>query len=180
MNRKISIYIIFLLFILSGLYAIAEESTGTRLKDEDSNYPTSVLWLSEPNEITEIRALLQEGKKETAVERARDYVARIKNVAGPEAKQHNYFAYNALCAALTSKGELNEAVDACSSAIKINPSLWHALNTRGTAYYVSGQNELALEDYKKALGMVQGSESLVELIQHNIGLVEKKMNESKE
>jgi tetratricopeptide (TPR) repeat protein len=179
MNRKISIVIILFLFIISGLHTAAEESTGTRIKGADSNFPTTVVWFSEPNEIVGIRTLLQEGKKEPAVIKAREYIASLKNVAGPEAKQYRYFAYNALCAALTSKGEIKEAVDACSRAVKINPSLWHALNTRGTAYYLSGQNELALEDYRKALEIVQGSEPLVELIQHNIGLVEKKMTDSK-
>jgi tetratricopeptide (TPR) repeat protein len=179
MNKKISIFILSLSFVLSGLYAAAEESTGTRIKDMDSNYPTSVVWYDEPNEIIEIRILIQEGKKELAVEKAREYVTRLKSIAGPEAKQLRYFAFNALCAALTSKGEIKEAIDACSRAIEINPSFWHALNTRGTAYYVSGQNELALKDYQKALGMVQGSESLVELIQHNMALVEKKKLDSK-
>ena len=179
MIRKISIFIISLLFVFSGLYAAAEESTGTRIKGVESSYPKSVVWFSEPGEIKKIRALLQEGKKDLAVEKARDYVARLKNIAGPEAKQLRYFALSALCAALTSKGDIKEAVDACSRAIKINPSLWQALNTRGTAYYISGQNELALKDYRKALDIVKGSESLVDLIQHNIRLVEKKMLDSK-
>ncbi len=179
MNRKILFFIISVLFVLSGLYAAAEESTGTRIKDVDSFYPKSVVWFSEPLEITEIRTLLQDGKKELAVEKARKFVARLKNIAGPDAKQLRYFAFNALCAALTSKGELKEAVDACSNAVKINPSFWQALNTRGTAYFVYGQNELALKDYRKALEIVKGSKPLVDLIQHNIGLVEKKMNDSK-
>ncbi len=179
MKRKISIVIISILFVFSGLYAAAEESTGTRIKGVDSNYPTSVVWFSEPNEIIAIRSLLQEGKKELAVIKAREYVASLKNVSGADAKRLRYFAFNALCAALTSKGEIKKAVDACSRAVKLNPSLWQALNTRGTAYYISGQNELALEDYRKALEIVQGEDSLVELIQHNIGLVEGKMAESK-
>ncbi len=179
MNRKISIFTISLLFILSGLYASSEESTGTKIKGIDSSYPQTVVWFSEPCEITEIRTLLQEGKKELAVEKANDYIARLKNIAGPEAKQLRYFAYNALCAALTSKGDIKEAIDSCTRAVKISPSYWQALNTRGTAYYISGQYELALKDYRKALEIVQGEESLVELIQHNIGLVEKKMADSK-
>lgn len=179
MIRKISIFIVSLLFVLSGLYAAAEESTGTRIKNTDSSYSKSVIWFSEPSEITGIRALLQEGKKDLAVEKARDYVASLKTRSGPDAKQLRYFALNALCAALTSKGNINEAVDACSRAIKINTPFWQALNTRGTAYYMSGQNELALKDYRKALSIVKGSEPLVEMIQHNIGLVEKKMLDSK-
>jgi tetratricopeptide (TPR) repeat protein len=179
MNRKISIFILSFLFVLSGLYAAAEESTGTRIKDKNSNYPTSVVWFDEPNEIFEIRTLLQDGKKELAVVKAREYIASLKTISGPKAKQLLYFASNALCAALTSKGEFKEAVDACSRAIEINPSFWQALNTRGTTYYMSGQNELALKDYRKALDIVRGSKPLVELIQHNIELVEKKVDGSK-
>jgi Flp pilus assembly protein TadD len=177
MIRKISIFVISLLFFVSGLYAAAE-STGTRIRDADSFHSKIVVRFTEPSEITEINKLLQEGKKDLAVEKARDYVASLENRADSDAKKLLYFALNALCAALTSKGEISEAVDTCSRAIKINPSLWQALNTRGTAYYISGQNEMALKDYRKALGIVKGSESLVDLIQHNIGLVEQKMRDS--
>jgi hypothetical protein len=48
MNRKISIFTISLLFILSGLYASSEESTGTKIKVIDSSYPQTVVWFSEP------------------------------------------------------------------------------------------------------------------------------------
>jgi tetratricopeptide (TPR) repeat protein len=179
MNRKIQIFTMSLFFLLSGLYAAGEESTGTRIKDLESNYPSSVVWFSEPGEITGIRTLLQDGKKELALKKAHDYVTRLKNIAGPETKQLRYSAFNALCAALTSNGKIDEAVDACSSAVRIYPYFWQALNTRGTAYYLSGKHELALKDYRKALSIVQGSESLVDMIQHNIELVEKKMHDSK-
>ena len=107
MNRKVSIFLIFLLFILSGLYTAAEESTGTRIKNADSFYPKSVIWFSEPSEITWINTLLQDGKKDLAVEKARDYVASLKTTSDPKAKKLRYFALNALCAALTSSGKEN-------------------------------------------------------------------------
>ena len=174
MKRIISIVIISLLLALSGKYAVAAESTGTRIEGSENAYQKTVVWFSQPSEITDIRLLLQEGKKELAVEKAREYVASLENVAGYEAKRIRYFALNALCAALTSSGEIKEAIETCSRAIELNPSSWEALNTRGTAYYVSGQIELALEDYRKALGMVHGTESAADLIQFNIGLAEKK------
>ena len=130
-------------------------------------------------QLSQIRSLLQTGKNELAVEKARVFVASLKTVSGNEARQLRYFALNALCAALTSTGEIKEALDACSRAIKLNPSLWHAINTRGTAYYVSGQFEPALKDYRKALSMVKGSKPLVDLIQHNIELTENKKTDSK-
>ena len=181
MNRKILLIIIFisLVFVLTGQYAVAAESTGTRIKNVESNYQKNVLWFSEPQEITQIRLLLQEGKKELAVKTARQYVASLKTMSDPQTKQFRYFALNALCAALTSTGKIKEAVDACSRAIKLNSTSWQAFNTRGTAYYVSGKNKRALEDYRKALSLVQGSKQLVDLIQHNIDLAEKKKPDSK-
>ena len=174
MKRITSIVVISLLLALSGKYAVAAESTGTRIKNTESAYPETVVWFSQPDEIINIRLLLQEGKKELAVEKAREYVASLEGVAGYETKRIRYLALNALCAALISSGEINEAIETCNRAIKLDPSSWDALNTRGTAYYVSGQIELALEDYRKALSMADGLESATDLIQFNIGLAEKK------
>jgi len=95
-------------------------------------------------------------------------------VGGSEAQQRRYYGLNALCAALTSTGKLSEAIDTCSQAITLNSTLWQALNNRGTAYFVSGQIDLALTDYRQALIQVQESETLTDLIQHNIRLAEAK------
>ena len=174
MNRKISIVFLSLLFVSAGHYKVVAQPTGTRIKEVDSTYPESVLWFGQPHEITDIRLLLQAGKKERAVEKARAYVASLENVGGAEARQRRYYGLNALCAALTSTGELNEAIDTCSRAIKLYPTRWQALNTRGTAYYVSGQIDLALRDYRQALSQVKESETRTDLIQHNIRLAEAK------
>ena len=178
MNRIISLIIISLILGLSGKYVAVAESTGTRIEGADSAYPETVVWFSQPGEITAIRVLLQEGKKELAVKKAREYAASLENISGHQAEQMRYFALNALCAALTSSGEIEEAIEACNRAIELDPSSWEALNTRGTAYYVSGQADLALQDYRKALDMAHGSDSTAELIQFNIGLAEKKKSDS--
>ena len=174
MNRKILIVLLSLLFVSAGIYEVVAQQTGTRIKGADSFYPETVLWLDQPYEIDAIRLLLQEGKKERAVEKARDYVESLENVRGAEAKQRRYYGLNALCAALTSTGELNEAIDTCSQAIALYPTRWLALNSRGTAYYVSGQIDLALMDYRKALSQKGVSEAVTNLIQHNIRLAEAK------
>jgi Flp pilus assembly protein TadD len=174
MNRKILIIFLFLLFVSADHYKVIAQPTGSRIKEADNTYPESIIWFSQPHEITEIRLLMQEGKKERAVKKARAYVASLENVGGAEAQQRRYYGLNALCAALTSTGELDEAIDTCSQAITLFPTRWQALNTRGTAYYVSGQIDLALTDYRQALSQVQGSETLTNLIQHNIGLAEAK------
>ena len=172
MNRKILIVLLSLLFVSGGIYKVVAQQTGTRIKEGARAYPEAVLWLTQPHEITAIRLLLQEGKKERAVKKARGYVASLENVRGAEAKQRRYYAFSALCAALTSTGELNEAIDTCSQAIALYPTRWQALNNRGTAYYVSGQFDLALTDYRKALNQVGVSEEVTDLIQHNIRLAE--------
>ena len=174
MNKKVLIVFLSLLFVSAGHYKVVAQETGTRIKGGARTYPESVLWLTQPHEITAIRLLLQEGEKERAVERARDYVASLENVRGAQAKQRRYYALSALCGALTSTGELNEAIDTCSQAIALYPTHWQALNNRGTAYYVSGQMDLALTDYRQALSQVGISEAVTNLIQHNIRLAEGK------
>jgi Flp pilus assembly protein TadD len=174
MNRKTLIVLLSLLFVSAGIYEVVAQQTGTRIKGADSFYPETVLWLDQPHEINTILSLIQEGKKEPAVEKARDYVERLENGRGAQAKQRRYYGLNALCAALTSTGELNEAIDTCSQAIALYPTRWMALNSRGTAYYVSGQIDLALTDYRKALSQVKASKAVTDLIQHNIRLAEAK------
>ena len=174
MDRKILIVFLSLLFVWAGHSEVLAQQTGTRIKDIDSSYQESVVWFDMPHEITDIRLLLQKGERERALEKARIYVASLENVDGTQAQRRRYYAFNALCAAQTSLGKIDEAIDSCSKAIAIYPTFWQALNNRGTAYYVSGQIDLALKDYRKALSHVQGSETLTELVQHNIGLAEAK------
>ncbi len=174
MNRKILIVLLSLLFVSAGIYEVVAQQTGTHLKDVDNIASKSVFWLKQPHEINTILLLIQEGKKERAVKKARDYAASLEKARGTEAKQRRYYALSALCGALTSTGELNEAIDTCSQAVALYPTHWQALNNRGTAYYVSGQIDRALTDYRKALNQVGISEEVTEIIQHNIRLSEAK------
>ena len=163
-----------LLFLSTVIYEVVAQKTGTRIKDLDNIASETVFWLKQPHEITAILSLIQKGKKERAVKKARAYVASLENVDGAEARRRRYYALSALCAALTSIGKIDEAIDSCSQAITLDPTHWQALNNRGAAYYVSDQIDLALTDYRQALSKVQGSETLTELVQHNIGLAEAK------
>ena len=178
MNRKILIVLLSLLFLSAGIYEVVAQQTGTRIKDVDNIASESVFWLKQPNEINNILSLIQEGKKERAVEKARDYVASLENAIGAEGKQRRYYAFTALCGALTSTGELSEAIDTCSQAITLYPTRWQALNNRGTAYYVSGQMDLALTDYRQALNQTGISEEETYLIQRNIELAEAKKSKT--
>ena len=174
MNRTIlalCLSIIFT-FLLNPAAPLAE--TGTRIKEGAQNTPETVVWFSEPREITDIRLLLQNGKKQEALTKARDYVDKLKGVPGAEAQVRRYFGLNALCATLTSTGELKEAIASCTQAIDIFPTRWQALNNRGVAHLLSNKLDLAQQDFTLALKQVQDSEPLSDLIQHNITLVETK------
>jgi len=179
MNRKILIGLLSLIFVSAGIYEVVAQQTGTRIKDGDNIASESVFWFKQPHEISDIHSLIQQGKKERAVKKARDYAASLENARDAETKQRRYHALSALCAALTSTGELNEAIDTCSQAIALYPTRWQALNNRGTAYFVSGQIDLALTDYRKALNQVGISEAVTDLIQHNIRLAEAKKSKTK-
>ena len=109
MNRKILIVFLSLLFVWAGHSEVVAQQTGTQIKDVNSSYQTSVVWFDMPTEITDIRLLLQGGEKEAAVEKARAYVASLDNVNGVQAKRRRYYAFNALCASLTSVGKIDEA-----------------------------------------------------------------------
>ena len=163
--------------LLLALFCYADNAmaqTGSRITGSPHNAPETVVWFSEPQEITDIRLLLQAGKKQEAVELARQYLDKLHGVVGTEAQVLRYYGFNALCAALTSTGQLHEAIENCSRAIKLFPKRWQALNNRGVAYYVWGRIDLALQDYSLALSQVQNSKPLTDLIQHNIDLANAK------
>ncbi|MBF8269851.1 MAG: TPR REGION protein [Gammaproteobacteria bacterium] len=173
MNRKILILALVAVYV-STSHIIAWAQTGSHIKDGGGKMPETVVWFDEPREITDIRLLLQEGKNQLAVDKARDYVANLRNVPGVDAEKRRYFGLSALCSALTSSGELAEAIKACSDAIEIYPTRWQALNNRGVAHYVSGQLDQSLQDYRQALSLVRDLVPVTELLQHNIALAEAK------
>lgn len=174
MKGKILLLVISGIFTLTGHFNVIAE-TGTRIKGGGGMYPENVIWFNESREIAYIRQLLQDGKKQLAIEKARSYVARMENIAGFEALVRRYYGLNALCSALTSTGDLSEAINTCSEAIELYPTRWQAINNRGTAHYVSRQYNLAMQDYKQALNIKPDAGRATEIIQHNIKLTEAKM-----
>lgn len=172
MNRTILSAGIFSLLAYACLANTAQAQTGSRIRDNTQKSPETVVWFTEPQEITDIRLLLQQGRKQEAVARARDFLDRLKGVGGTEAQVRRYYGLSALCSALTTTGDLDEAIESCSKAIELYPRRWQALNNRGVAYYLSGRYDQSLQDYDRALQASQSSEPLKELIQHNIDLVQ--------
>lgn len=174
MNRIILTPCLAILLSISIIPKSVPAQTGTHIREGGGKVPETVVWFEEPREITEVRLLLQEGKKQLAVDKARNFLDKLRGISGFEAQSRRYFGLSALCSALTMTGELREAIENCSEAVDLYPGRWQAYNNRGVAYYMSGELDLALQDYNQALHDVQGSEPLQDLIQHNIDLVKEK------
>lgn len=175
MNRIIIFIHIFLALACCSYTNVAmAQTTGSLINNAPHYTPETVVWFNEPREITDIRLLLQNGKKQEALTLAREYLRKLHGIAGMEAKVLRYYGINAMCVALTSNGELHEAITTCSRAINMFPTRWQAINNRGVAHYMSGNFDQALKDYNLALTHVQASKPLTKLIQHNIDLANAK------
>jgi len=162
--------------------AAAEEQpqTGTRL-DSRGARPIS-LQINETSAIAEIQRLLGAGETEEAVELARRYVEsfeRTQHVSFREVLPARYFAFNALCVALTQSGEGDEAADACTRAIDLLPQRWTAINNRGTARFVAERYGEALADYRLALRVAPPDPAVEATIEHNIALAVEHQNEGR-
>lgn len=163
-------------YSLATAAAAGQSSTGSHLDSRVTDL--DVIPFSEPDEVSNVRRLLQDGRGPEAVAAARNYLARLeRDKTQEQGATYRYFALNALCGALTQVGELDEAIATCSRAIKLNPQHWSAVNNRGTAHYVSGSYEEALADYQDALTLAP--EEAAETIRHNIQLSEDKLANKK-
>ena len=158
-------------FIVSATVQAQPARTGTNLNSK--SMPSEVLMLQEPDEVERIRKLLMDGRKDTALTAAENYIAEVERTTLRHETMKKYYAWNAYCTVLTSLQRVEEAVAACSTAMAFEPGKWSAVNNRGTAKFVGGRLEEALSDYRSALNMVsEENESVRTTIQHNIGLVE--------
>jgi len=69
-----------------------------------------------------------------------------------------------------SAGNIDAAIDACTSAIDLIPTRWSAINSRATAYFASRRFEEALEGYRHALSVAPQDPAIIGTIEHNIRL----------
>ncbi len=165
-------YILILLsswMLLTSSLQAQQTRTGTHLNSKA--LPSEILALEVPSEVERIRQLIVNGRKEEALKLAESYVDKVERVTLPHEKLPKYFAWNAYCTVLTSLQKVEEAIAACSMAMAIQPNKWSAVNNRGTAKFVAGQFQEALEDYQAALSMVDEANLRVrDTIEHNINL----------
>jgi Flp pilus assembly protein TadD len=161
------------LLLLVWTFEANAQRTGTWL---DSKAIPSVVetWVNS-DEIDAIRDLLEQGRKTEALAAAEKHVAEVELTSLKNETSPRYYAYNALCTVLTSIGKAQEAVDACTTAMQLEPTRWSAVNNRGTAWLVMNNPATALADYQLALLLApDGNAGIISTIEHNISLAQQR------
>lgn len=155
-----------LLALVAGMATAAPalaQSTGSRIQSAPTQ-PLSIIRFDEPSELRTIRRLLASGEVARAIELSHHLIA------SDPSPSIRYAGYNALCASLSAAREYNAAIEACDSAIRIQPGHWMAYNSRGSVRLVTGQPAAALEDYEYARKAMPPSHASVEIVDYNIAL----------
>jgi len=156
--------------------SIAQQQTGTHL-DSRISHPT-VVHFNAPTRIDEILQLIEAGRNEDAVAVAYEHVENLQSVrllAETSVPDTLYYALNALCIALMTTGQIEEALDTCSHAIREVPQQWAAWNSRGTTYFATASFEEALGDFLRALALAPNDENIVDTLQWNIRLTNERL-----
>jgi len=151
--------------------------TGSRIGSDANN--RIIVPINENSQISQIRRLLDTGQTESAVALAQDYVKSLdsSSYVGVDITQERYAALNALCAALTRAGRIEDAIAQCTAAIELWPSRWLALNSRGTAEFARRNFTGALDDYRRAQQLAHEPDDIA-VVAHNIELVQARLAES--
>lgn len=162
---KIFSYFLCALSMLFSVSAAWAQGTGTRL-GTPSEQPTSIIRFVPPGEIDEMRQLIANGEAEKAVKLGEWLVK------SDPASDIQYAGHNALCAAYSSAGNLDKAMESCNKAIDIRSSHWMAINSRGTVYFLMGRMDEAVADYRAALSLLKDKSREADVVRHNIALAE--------
>ncbi len=166
--RTITVFLCVLTYPLST--GAQPPLTGTRLNSAGTASPRTTIQFEEPGEVTTIRNLLSQDRPEEALELALLYAERTER-AGMDT--HNrYFAHNSLCVVYTYIRELSKAEAECTEAVEILPGQWSGWNNRGTARYLAGDMVGAQRDYLRALEEAGDRQGVVDLLRHNLSLLD--------
>jgi hypothetical protein len=131
------------------------------------------------DEINTIRGLVDAGQNEAALVAVQKHITELEEISLKHETSARYYAYNAMCTVMTSLGRSGEAVTPCTTAMHLEPTRWSAVNNRGTAHLVAGNEAAALEDYARAMQLApEGSAAIASTIEHNINLARQRMAES--
>lgn len=81
---------------------------------------------------------------------------------------HKVAAYTNLCAAYAATGELEQALEACDSALELRGNAWRAMNNRGAVLWLAGDRDAAIEAFQAANAASSGEDE----VEANLGLAE--------
>jgi tetratricopeptide (TPR) repeat protein len=140
--------------------------TGSRLSG--GSQPVTAIQVNPSNEMKVIANMIRTGNPDKAVRRLKKYLRNLDNIN--LGIGHKYHGLNALCSAYTSAGKSEDALKTCGKAIRLMPNRWMAFNTRGAAYFVSGNIPMATADYQAALGLVPDNSRFEEIVRGNLAL----------
>lgn len=126
--------------------------------------------------IKRIRDLVNEGKHESAANRA---ITFIKNREGGTRDGLDktplfYEAYNLLCVSSTGLGKVEYAMEACDRSLILTPGHWESLKSRATLYFLIKDYEKSLADFKLALDNAPDNDAIRAALRQNISVVESK------
>ncbi|WP_297734772.1 tetratricopeptide repeat protein [uncultured Maricaulis sp.] len=76
-------------------------------------------------------------------------------------------AWSNLCAGYAATGDVEAAIAACDSALELRDTAWRALNNRGVAHWLAGNQEAALADFQAANAASSGEDE----VEANIAMV---------
>ena len=157
-------------FLTASSLTPAAAQTGSRTGGKSQ--PTTAYWLDAPGAVSRVRQMLQAGKKVAALKEARKFVNSLGTMTNMNGGPVDYYGMLVLCAAETVNGLHRDAIASCSKAIALYPGRWQALNNRGNAYYLMGNNAAAISDYRAAMATNPPSEDVRAIIAHNMALAE--------
>ena len=170
--KNLKVIIPFLIAIFSFNFVAAQEvpSTGrsnsVTLGFNDNSYKA----------LKRMREFIDEGKFQRAADRASRFIRsnnnNLRDGAGmsPASKE----AYNILCVANTSLGQIEDGMEACNESIKNTPKSWESLKSRATLYYMVQDFKNSLSDFETALEH-SPNDAVSDVLKQNIGVVKSKV-----
>ena len=73
---------------------------------------------------------------------------------------HKVAALTNLCAAYAATGEYTMAIESCDAALEMREGAWRALNNRGVALWLSGEQEAAIASFQAAEASSSGEDEV--------------------
>ncbi|MHA6288244.1 hypothetical protein [Maricaulis sp. CAU 1757] len=73
---------------------------------------------------------------------------------------HKRAAWANLCAAYAGSGELDQAAEACATALELDDDNWRALNNRGVVAWLNGDRDSAVASFEAAEAASSGEDEV--------------------